>query len=158
MCRNVNPSKYLQLEVSNQNNIVLHHTRNMLLGKQLPAKRIIFSDSYGTNAKHKLAKSKLDSWGGIKSHCSLANSKKKLARYKNMLEMADAIAEIEMGDLKDKQEKQKNLLAELISLAPVALEKLTQKKPITKKYIAAILYVKYNHLVKVDKYPKPALM
>jgi len=82
-------SPYLQVEISKANEQVLKHTRKMLHGDQLPAKRIIFCDSYGTNAKHKLAKRKLDSWGSIKSHCGFANSEKKLARYKNMLELAD---------------------------------------------------------------------
>ena len=88
-------SPYLQVGISKANEQVLKHTRKMLHGDQLPAKRIIFCDSYGTNAKHKLAKRKLDSWGSIKSHCGFANLEKKLARYKNMLELADSIAEIE---------------------------------------------------------------
>ena len=99
------PSKYIHVEVTKDNEKVLGHTRTLLLGEQLPAKRIIFSDSYGTNAKHKLSKRKLDSWGSIKSHCSLANSQKKLARYKNMLEMADFIAEIEKGNAKKKKKR-----------------------------------------------------
>ena len=75
-----------------------------------------------------------------------------------MLEMADAISEIEKGDQEDKEEKQKVLLDELIKTAPVALTKLTNKRAVTKKDIVAILYVRYNKLVKIDKYLKPVLM
>ena len=95
MFKDVTVSSHLQVEISKQNEEVLMHTRKILHGDQLPAKRIIFCDLYGTNAKHKLAKQKRDSWGSIKSHCGFANSEKKLARYKNMLELADSIAEIE---------------------------------------------------------------
>lgn len=47
---------------------------------------------------------------------------------------------------------------ELIAKAPIAITKLTNKKTVTKKEIAALLYVKYNLLIKLDKYSKPALM
>ena len=48
---NNNPSKYLDVAVTSDNLAVLNFTRDLICGKNLPAKRIIFADSFGTGAK-----------------------------------------------------------------------------------------------------------
>ena len=68
-----NPSNYLDLEISKDNDTVLRNTVWMIVGDSIDLKRNILADAYGTNAKMRLARRKLESWGKIKSHCGFVN-------------------------------------------------------------------------------------
>ena len=74
------PSGYLNVEVSDSNIDVLRNTAHLICGDSIESKRNILADSYGTNAKMKLARRKLDSWGNVKSHCCFVNSENNLKK------------------------------------------------------------------------------
>ena len=74
-------SAYLDIEISKNNDTVLRNTAWLVVGNNINLKRNIISDAYGTNAKMRLARRKLESWGNIKSHCGFVNSAENLKRY-----------------------------------------------------------------------------
>ena len=56
-----NPSAYLDLKISKDNDTVLRNTARLIVGYDIDSKRSILADAYGTNAKMRLARRNLDS-------------------------------------------------------------------------------------------------
>ena len=75
-----NPSAYLGLGISKENDNVLRNTEHMIVGDSIDSKRNILADAYGTNANMRLARINLYSWGNIMSHCGFVNSAEDLKR------------------------------------------------------------------------------
>ena len=97
----------MDVAISVDNCHVLNHTRTMLCGNRLPAKRSILKDAFEIGAKFSLPKRKLDQWGRIKSQCALINSPESLNKYWLMLQMSDSIATIQKMTDKEKEEVEK---------------------------------------------------
>ena len=148
------PSPFLDLEITKENKKVLVHTRQILCGKNLPSKREIFADAYRTGATKKLARRKIDAMGRFKPHCAMVNDEKAMRCFENYMQMSASIAEISKNDKEHKKQKLESLIFEYQNLYRVAVEKLTKFQnatKITKKEICAILHVRCNEFVDVNK-------
>ena len=148
------PSNYLDAAITNDNIEVLKYTRDLLCGSNLPSKRIIFADSFGTGAKKKLAVRKIDAFGRIRPHCAVLNNTKALDRFQNMQQMAASIAEISKLEEENKEQKKDIMVSEYVSNVQKAMGKLTRYSllsKLTKKELASILYVQYKTLIDTSK-------
>jgi len=94
------------------------------------SKRNILADVFGTNAKMKLARRKLDALGQFKNRCSTLNSEDVLRKRDNMMSFAADLAEIESLKEKGKEESTEVLEQGLTDCegAHAALKKLLDKK------------------------------
>lgn len=145
------PSQYLDVEVSHANRCVCAATANELCGTCLDTKRNIMADSFGTNAKARLARRKLNATAGFKSQCAVLNSEEALRRHENFQKMTAAIAELDATKAEKKNVAKEDLKKTLMDASVAALTKLIAKKgkvsDLKKNEMSAILLKCYGHMM-----------
>lgn len=118
-----------------------------LLGLNVAAKRRILEDTRGVRSKMKLAKRKLDSIAGVKSHCSIVTNDTNMNKVENQLKLAASLAQIRETEKEEEAEKKTDEEIKLRGLAEKALEKLVQKNgevgKLYKSELCALLFVHY---------------
>ena len=151
-------SGYLDAHVTYENKCILHMIGNKICGDQVDAKRTILADAFGTNAKVKLARRKLNALGDFKNRCLTLNSDESLKKQENMAMLAASLAQIESLKLKEKEKYIEDLKCQLRACSDAALKKHVQNKgelsKLKKVEIAALIFRFYNKLVDPKKIKK----
>ena len=96
-------SNYLDVPISHTNKCVLLAKGKHVCGEQVDLMRNIMADLFGTQAKMKLKRQKLDAICGFKRHCSVLNLSDALAKRENARLLGASIAEIEMQEAANKK-------------------------------------------------------
>ena len=81
----------------------------------------------GRETRRKSTKRKLDRLGLIKAWSGLANSKYRIKRLENNLELADELSKVSNMYHSQRIKKKRKLLADMMDLAPKAAQKLWRK-------------------------------
>lgn len=112
---------------------------------------VIASHAHGTDAKHSMAKRKMDALGNLRGESGFANDVERLKRLKSQLELATSMAEIDKETAAEKATKASQATAGLVEKLPGALAKLKANGGDTVKLtmpeLSAIAFGKFNGTV-----------
>ena len=106
----------------------------------------------------------MDSCGTVKAHCGFANDPERLQRFENLTMLTASVAVINAMKHNNKESKEKETKEEMNQIIETTIELLLKwkgnllKKTITKKQMTAILFVKYDIFVDVQKVKRDALV